>query len=229
MVVGTTRCVRPLASIAALLLSAGVGRAQPTVDVYRCVDPAGAVSLQDRPCPPSHTASRREVVRELDAPPLAAKLQARDGSPAAPESRESPPEPIRPEPPPLWRCVDFDGSERESEDGRPRGRYVPLWVVGRDPGAPAQLFGRVGAAPARPAMTPGGGPPTTYSPRGNAQPTVYVEERCYLLSPAARCARLQEERAAIERRRFNAQPTERAELGKDSDALRATLAESCGG
>lgn len=133
------------------------------------------------------------------------------------------------EPPLLWRCIDFDGSERESEDGRAHGRYVPLWVVGRDPDAPAQLFGRIGAPLPRPSTTPGGGPLTTHSRTGDAQPMVYVEERCYLLSPAARCIRLRERREAIERRRFNAQPTERAELGKASDALRAILAESCSG
>jgi hypothetical protein len=80
MVVGTVRCWRQLASIAAVLLSAGVGRAQSTVDVYRCVDPTGAVSLQDHPCPPTHSASRREVVREPDAPPVAVAPRAENES-----------------------------------------------------------------------------------------------------------------------------------------------------
>ncbi len=212
-----------------LLLVAGASRAQPTVEVFRCVDEDGAVSLQDRPCPPGHASTKREVIREPDAP---ARHTAAPSAPV-PATEELPDatavEAARREPPPLWRCIDFDGSERESEDGRPHGRYVPLWVVGRDPDAPAQLFGRIGAPPPRPATTPGGGPRTTYSRIGGAQPMVYVEERCFLLSPEARCIRLRERHEAIERRRFNAQPTERAELAKVSDALRAALAESCGG
>jgi hypothetical protein len=126
-------------------------------------------------------------------------------------------------------CVDFDGAERLSQDGASRGRYVPLWVVGRDPNAPAQLFGRVGATPRLPAVQSPVGPQPTGPSAGGPSPQVYVEERCHLLSVEETCARHVAERRELQRRIFNAQSSERAILVPRSNQLRELLATYCGG
>lgn len=196
-----------------------------TLTIFRCASADGAISLQDRPCPDDADQSQRRVRRERDAPATAPVAPA-----AATEDVAEPPIELpapRALPPPLWLCVDFDGSQRESSDGQPRGRYVPLWVVGRDPDAPAQVFGRVGNRPALPAVRPPAGARSRTATGTQPAPQVWVAERCYTLGPAAACERYAEQRRELERRIFNAQPSERALLAPQSEALRRILSESC--
>lgn len=199
--------------------------AAEVLTIYRCTSADGAVSLQDTPCRADAEQTRRQVLRRLDSPsptPTAELSPAVEVPPPADDAASG-----RPPPPPLWLCVDFDGSQRESGDGEPRGRYVPLWVVGRDPNAPAQLFGRVGDAPALPAVAPPDGARTRVVSGNQAAPQVWVAERCYRLDPATACRRYADRRRELERRIFNAQPGERALLAPQSAALRRTLSESC--
>ncbi|MGQ0798815.1 MAG: hypothetical protein ACT4NL_01715 [Pseudomarimonas sp.] len=135
--------------------------------------------------------------------------------------------PRRP-PPPLWTCVDFDGKERESRDGVGRGRYVPLWVVGRDPYAPRQLFGRVGQPLPQPATRPATGPRTMVEQNTGSAPLVYVEERCHEMSSEQACQRYREKRQEIERKIFNSQSSERSVLAPQSESLRSLLEQHCG-
>jgi len=195
------------------------------VAVYRCAAENGGVSLQDRPCP----ASSQETLRHLPRPPESAAVPP---MPAPPKPVADPPpisKPVQPRapPPPLWRCLDFDGSERESPDGIPRGRYVPLWVVGRDPYAPAQVIGRVGAPRPQPPLRPSARPTTTVTGVTQSSPLVYVEERCLMLSPAQTCARYAEQRKELERQMFNRQASDRAILRPQADRLRDLLAKHC--
>jgi len=217
------RIARSIAISAILALPA----AAEVLTIYRCTSAGGSVSLQDKPCHAADEQTRRQVLRHLDTPSLAPAEPERpqEGvpSPALDAAADRPPPP----PPPLWVCVDFDGSQRESSDGQPRGRYVPLWVVGRDPDAPAQLFGRVGDSPGLPAVAPAAGARSRVVTGNQAAPQVWVAERCYELGPAAACRRYAEQQRELERRIFNAQPSERALLAPQSEALRRTLTESC--
>lgn len=198
------------------------------IDVYRCAGEDGGVSLQDQPCPPGSDETYRQLRRPADAPtPIRAE-------PAVEPEHEQIPDPApvftpRSVMPPLFQCVDFDGSQRESSDGIPRGRYVPLWVVGRDPYAPRQLFGRVGAPLPQPGVRPPAGPQTTQEqPTATGLPLVYVEERCYRLSFDQACERYAAQRRELERKIFNSQASDRAILQPQSNALRLLLAEHCG-
>jgi hypothetical protein len=218
-------------AILALAFSCALGalaKASERISVYRCATVDGAISLQDHPCPASSAQTLRLLVRPPPSPPgspldsAAAATDSGTDEPHQTPDRQREPSPA----PPLWVCLDYDGTERESSDGVARGRYVPLWVVGRDPDAPAQVFGRVGAPPPQPNVQPPGGPRTVYSSAGSAA-QVYVEERCYLLTPGEACERYAERRRKLERRIFNSQPSERDRLRPESESLRRVLTDAC--
>ncbi|MFA5683335.1 MAG: DUF4124 domain-containing protein [Lysobacteraceae bacterium] len=196
-----------------------------SLTVYRCEDAQGRVSLQDHPCAAGQTQRQRQVPRVADSP-LPLPQPALPVEPA-PAPAAAPIRPPRAPPPPMWLCRDFDGSERESADGQPRGRYVPLWVVGRDPDAPGQFFGRVGAASPVAPIRPVDGPRSAQGVQ--AEPQVWVEERCRLLGPADTCTRLAAQRSEIERQRFNAQQGDRLRLGEESTRLAGLLSTHCRG
>jgi hypothetical protein len=218
-------------AIVALSVSCGLGalaNASERISVYRCAAVNGAISLQDHPCP----ASSEQTLRVLARPPLGRPAAPLEDVPAATDLSADAPHSVQatdraPAPPPLWVCRDYDGTERESNDGVGRGRYVPLWVVGRDPDAPVQLFGRVGAPLPQPSLRPPGGPRTVYSDAGSVTAQVYVEERCYLLAPGEACERYAERRRKLERRIFNSQPSERDRLRPELESLRRILIDAC--
>lgn len=104
-----------------------------TVQIYRCTDAKGKVSLRDSPCPAGQNQTQREMVRPQDAPPKPA-IAARDDKP---KPNEKPVVVIQErtpwsEPPPLWQCTDLDGKQRDSETEDSRPRCVPLAVLGYD-------------------------------------------------------------------------------------------------
>ena len=213
---------------AALLLARLDAGAGERINVYRCEAADGGVSLQDQPCPPSSDESLRLMRRpyEPDTPSSAVTQPTASVLPIETPPL-SPPRSVEPLPP-LWLCRDFDGAERESSDGEPRGRYVPLWVVGRDPYAPGQLFGRVGEPLANPTIAPAGSPPTHVDRSPSSSLLVYVAEQCFLLSPRQRCVRFAEQRRELERKIFNSQASGRAILAPQSAALRNVLINHCG-
>lgn len=134
-------------SLAILLLAVGpaAGQAGPTVTVYRCTDARGQVSLQDHPCPPGESATRREMQRPQDPPPRPARDDEDDArdrrEPAPPAPEPPPPAFVRQPPPPLFECTDFDGAVRYSEDYDPHDRCVPLGILGYDlRGAPPEVL-----------------------------------------------------------------------------------------
>ena len=217
-----------VAYAATVLVSSGSFGAE-RVTVYRCAAADGGISLQDQPCPPSSQESIRRMRRPIDREVPTLKVTAPPPTTPDPEPQAAmAPDAVSPLPP-LWLCRDFDGAERESTDGEPRGRYVPLWVVGRDPYAPRQEFGRVGEPLANPNTAPPGSPPTQVDGAPTSSSLIYVAERCYLLSADERCTRFAAQRREIERKIFNSQDSDKAILAPKSARLRQILIEHCRG
>jgi hypothetical protein len=220
-----------LSPIVLLGFSYGAQSEPDEVQVYQCVSASGHVSYQDQPCPPAAEATLRRLPRPDDPPASAAEEDPRpvpdtDPEPTIPPQSERGERP--PEPPSLWICVDAEGAERESVDGIPEGRYVPLWVVGRDPYVPAQTFGRVGQPRPRPRVQPSDGPSTTQAPRAAQNTLIYVEERCRRLPAGRVCERYSNLLRELQRTMFNSQASDRAELKPESDRLKRYLADYCG-
>ena len=227
------RSIAAAAALAACLAAWPAGA--DVVEVYRCVDGDGAVSLQDRPCPAGSTAERRRLRVEPGAGSVPGNGldRAPEATAAAPpEPTADGPSPARaPAPPSLWDCVRHDGSRYESDDGVPQRHWVPLWVLGRDPRAPPSLFGR-NLAPGPPGAPPAGGPrpPRLPPAQGLAlEAGMWVEDRCLPLPPASVCARLSERRARLLHAWRLGMPSDRARLRPQLDALAQTLRASCAG
>jgi len=108
----------------AFFLAAGGAAAQGTVTVHRCIDGKGQVTLQDEPCPKGSQDSARQMTRPKDPPP---RPKARRSEPAAVAVPELPPPPLREliPPPPMYRCISYDGIERYSEQYDPNPRCEP--------------------------------------------------------------------------------------------------------
>ena len=218
--------------LTATILFAGIIPAhagKDDVQVYRCVAKDGSISLQDHSCPSSSEATLKRLPRPDDPHPSldkATRPAESDANPVStPDAARS--SPGNREPPTLWICVDHQGKERESNDGIPEGRYVPLWVVGRDPYAPAQTFGRVGEPRPLPRVQPADGPRTRTASPHAPSPLVYVEERCRPLSPGRICDRYLQQRRELEREIFNAQSSDRAVLKPEVLRLKRLLADHC--
>jgi hypothetical protein len=131
------------AAVFALLLlggSASIVAAQNEIVIYRCVDAAGAVTLQnDVPCPRGSQQTVRRVaplpVRPSPPPAAAAPAAAAPAPSAAPVASDvaaaaSPA--VRSAPPPLFRCRTWDDRDYLGDSGEPPATCVPLQTVGID-------------------------------------------------------------------------------------------------
>lgn len=206
----------------ALALITGASLAAEQITVYRCTDAQGRVSLRDTPCRKGETQAAREMLKPQDPP-------SRRTPPAparAPETRPAPAVPQRPlmlvAPRPLYECVTPDGRRYVTETGEGNPRWVPWWTLGYPVLIPRNPLGdRVGAPVARP-----GDPPiaVVYGHPGGT----WVRDECHPLPQAEVCARLSERRSEIERRYFNAMPSEREELRAERRGIDARLANDCG-
>ena len=108
---------------------------------------------------------------------------------------------------------------------------APRIVIVREP-APAPMYE---------CTTPDNTTYTSDSPEGNPRwvpmwtlgwpvpAGTWVRDTCRAMPRAETCARLRDRRAAIERRFFNAMPSERARLELEERALDARLDADCGG
>lgn len=208
----------------AVLLAAGPVQA---VTVYRCVDDEGAVAYQDQPCPPASEgqARRYEVPDSLpSAPP---DRQAPAPAPESAAAVEAPPAP-RPPPDPLWLCRRFDGDSYESTTGRGERRWVPLWVLGVDPHAPAVTFGDQVGGPRPSPPRPGPGAPANAGMGLAATPGAWVQDVCGRLTDAEACRRWDARRDELRRRWRLAQSSERERIRAEERPLSAMLSASCG-
>ena len=100
------------------------------INVYRCTDAKGKVSLQDVPCADASGQQVLEMARPKDAEPMKKTPPGKSvviiaSAPAQPASIARPA-------PDLFRCTDFDGNVRDSEVFDTNPRCVPLWVLGYD-------------------------------------------------------------------------------------------------
>lgn len=127
----------------ALLLIATMSAAHvDEVVIYRCVDAAGALAIQNMPCPPGTRQSRRVMqapqpaVVPMPPAPLqaqAAPLPSHVPGPVRPTPTPEPgPPPVPAPPPPLFQCSSRDGGQYLQEDPEPVPRCVPLRTVGLD-------------------------------------------------------------------------------------------------
>lgn len=224
------------AAVAALLPLLGLAgdaiAAQDEVTIYRCTDAKGHVTLRDSPCAKGQAQEARSMLRPKDAPwhpPAAPQV--------APVRSEAPAREVAVEhaPRPLYECVAPDGQLYTSETPEGNPRWVPLWTLDYFSGGPVLHGGgvdRVGVSVdtgnVHIGMNGARGRPPIYSDAAWAMGT-WIRDECHALPPAEVCARLRDRRDEINRRFFNAQPSERDTLRVEERGVVARLDEDCGG
>jgi hypothetical protein len=215
---------------ALLGLGASAFAAQDDVTIFRCTDAKGHVTLRDSPCAEGQAQETRTMLRPKDAPwhpPPAPVAPSRIDAPAREMVVEHATRP-------LYECVTPDGELYTSETPEGNPRWVPLWTLGYPYGG-AVLYGGVDRGSV--SLTSGhvrvdmGGTrvrPPVYSDAAWAMGT-WIRDECHALPPAEVCARLRDRRDEIDRRFFNAQPSERDTLRVEERGVVARLDEDCGG
>lgn len=115
--------------------------AQTDMTIYRCVDPSGAVTLQnDVPCPKGSQQSVRKVgvLPTLPAAVAAPAAPAARRAPAAttpPPSTPPPPPAVplaRTAPPPLFQCRSWDDRDYLGDTAEPPATCAPVQSMGID-------------------------------------------------------------------------------------------------
>lgn len=233
----------PSALIAALAISAlaapafaaqparSDGQKDDRVVIYRCTDGQGRRALRDSPCRSGEHQDIRTMPRPKDAPIRPSATQPAHAPLSTAKHDASPPPQIivLQNPRPLYECSGPDGIA----DGQ---RYLSDTPEGKLRWVPRP----VGIAPIYvPVYTPSqsvvqisdNGLQAGYQP-GIWQPLLidngaWVRDTCYALPPADACERLRDERGNLGRRRFNAQPTERAEINREERRVEARIAQDC--
>lgn len=223
--------------VSALLAATMVARAaQDSVTVYRCVDARGHVTLRDSPCSKGQHQETRSMLRPKDAP-------YRPPAPQPAMSRNEAPAPAREvvvmhAPRPLYECVTPDGALYTSETPEGNPRWVPLWTLdvpyyGPGPYGYTGSVDRTGLSINTPHVR--FNTTSTHVHRRDtlaaawATAGTWIRDTCHPLPPAEVCARLRDRRDEIDRRFFNAQPTERDQLRTEERGVVARLDEDCGG
>ena len=142
--------------IACLLsLAFSFGAAADEVVIYRCTDSAGALTLQNSPCPKGHK-QEKKVMQSVATVPMGSTAPAR--SPAVPAAKPTPVTPLTPAPAPttpdatppgetstdadtkadklpppvLFQCTTYDKDTYITESEEPQSRCVALRTVGLD-------------------------------------------------------------------------------------------------
>jgi hypothetical protein len=113
--------------------------AQTDMTIYRCVDPSGAVSLQnDTPCPKGSQQTVRKVgvLPTLPAPAAAPKPPAPKPTAAVPPqpapALNAPVVAARTPPPPLFLCRTWDERDYFGDTAKPPATCVPVQSMGID-------------------------------------------------------------------------------------------------
>jgi hypothetical protein len=221
------------AAYCAALALPGVRAAEVTI--YRCTDGKGQVALRDTPCRAGEKQETRAMVRPTDPPPRAV--------PPAPAPVARPaPEPttryvmVAP-PQPLYECVAADGERYTSDTGQGRARWEPLWTYGYPAvpmrpggGVSANIGFRSGDVRGHVRLGDPGHPVHHGTVLVPAVPTgQWVYDECHRLPQAEVCDRLRDDRHALNRRWNIAQPSERAQIDRETRGIDARLANDCGG
>lgn len=130
-------------ALAVALLAAALclpAHAQTDMTIYRCVDPSGAVTLQnDVPCPKGSQQSLRKVgvLPTMPAPVAVPAAPAASPAPvvAAPPPPAAPSAPaplVRTAPPPLFQCRTWDDRDYLGDTAEPPATCVPVQAMGID-------------------------------------------------------------------------------------------------
>lgn len=224
---------RLLSSALALsVLLAAAGTRAGEVTIYRCTDAKGGLTLRDTPCRSGEKQQARNMLRPADPPPRPSATAP--AAPAAP--REAAPRYVVVTPPqPLYECITADGERYTSDTGEGRARWEPLWTYGY---------------PAYPVRSGGGYSANIGVRSGNVSGNVRIGERfpqhppvlvpavptgqwvrdeCHRLPQAEVCDRLRDERFELNRRWNIAQPSERAQIDRQTRGIDARLGNDCGG
>ncbi len=113
-------------------------QAQSDMTIYRCVDPSGAVTLQnDVPCPKSSQQSVRKVGALPTLPAAAARPSPAKPAPAAaaappPVPPPAPASAVRSAPPPLFQCRSWDDRDYLGDTAEPPATCAPVESMGID-------------------------------------------------------------------------------------------------
>ena len=113
--------------------------AQNDMTIYRCVDPSGAVTLQnDVPCPKGSQQSVRKVgvLPTMPAPVAAAAKPAPAAATPPPATPTAPPPAsaplVRSAPPPLFLCRSWDDRDYIGDTAEPPATCAPVQAMGID-------------------------------------------------------------------------------------------------
>ena len=136
-----------------LLLAFSWAATANEVVIYRCTDSAGALTVQNAPCPKGHK-QEKKVMQSVGTVPMGGTAPAR--SPSAPTAKPTPVAPLmtvpapttsdatlaadeatetkaRKLPPPvLFQCTTYDKDTYITESEEPQSRCVTLRTVGLD-------------------------------------------------------------------------------------------------
>lgn len=217
------------------LLAAGalssVPHAQDAVTIYRCVDRAGHLTLSDSPCPRGTRQEVRSMIRPKDAPP---RTEGPVRQSASTMATPAPPQVIVRYPPrPLYECTTPEQQRYLSDSSEGNPRLIPAWTLGMpvlaqvpvyEPGGwnirvdDGHVSGNYSSGGVRDVVVP------TYAGQGGG---VWIRDACHPLPQSEVCARLRDRRDTLRRRFTIAQPSERADLGREERGINARLTEDC--
>ena len=218
-----------LAALGTLALQApslaAAAAASPQVTIYRCTDAGGRVTLRDTPCHAGSEQEVRSMLRPKDAP--ASRAAPAPAPPSATTAATASPRVlVLRAPQPMYECTTPEGDRYTSDSPEGNPRWVPLWSLGLPVQAGrndlAITGGDVRISDDGVSMRP----PLPYAP-WPANAVTRVRDACHALPQAEVCARLRDERREIDRRYFNAQPSERAVLRVERRGLQARLDADC--
>ncbi len=213
--------------IGALLIgvffAVGAARADD-VTIYRCVDAAGKVSLQDRPCPRDVRQDVRQMVRPQDAPPRPEPINV--VVPPAARTVEVHIVHDR-DPQPAFQCTTPDGDTYINHTGIPQGHYVPFWTFGMSRGN--GFVGGVGGGRPSPQPMPRPGASQFHNGGFGIPVMTYVEDTCVRMPQDEVCDSLRARNERLGTLIFNGQPSDRARYERERKGLVEQMHSDCGG
>ena len=201
---------------------------QDNVTIYRCIDAAGRLTLQDAPCRKGDRQDVRTMVRPRDAP-----YRPPEAAPAASPAAPPPQVVVIRAPTPMYACTTPDNTRYLSDSPEGNPRWVPAWTMGYpvvaqvpvvEPGHVdirvdhGRVSGEIASGGIGTAVVP------TYAGQGGG---LWVRDVCNALPQADICDRLVDRRDELRRRFSIAQPSERAELGREERTINARLSQDC--
>ena len=194
--------------------------AAQAVQVYRCIASDGAVSYQDKPCPPRQ---KQSAVSLENAPTVSSLPQpaASATAPAPTATVTAAPPALPPSPlPTMYACTRYDDQQPYLSDTLPGPYSVPMGALGAPGKSLDQAYGgadRLGmSAPEEARKPPVGG-----SLLANAY--VQVQDDCHPASATQVCEELQRRFDANHEKLKMAFPSEQPPLQQREDQLRAQM------